>query len=196
MKKNLLIMLLLPLTFSIKAQSTICQSEIGFITTDFDNYGITYKISTDSSSLWRFGVMNLTGSDVNYKEENAFSSSSKTSAFALSFRIGREHRRVLSKGLELRYGGDMSFTYSRGKQSGDDFSDIDGKTYIPGINLVAGLSYIINDKIVIGAELNPYLSYAIGQIEVDGSDETLNTYSLNYGIANIPVQFTLAYIIK
>jgi hypothetical protein len=80
--------MLLLLTFSIKAQSTICQSEIGFITTDFDNYGITCKIGSDSYSLWR-------------------------------------------------YGADMSFTYGRGKQSGDGVSEIDGKSYIPGINLVA-----------------------------------------------------------
>ncbi|PKP09921.1 MAG: hypothetical protein CVU09_09845 [Bacteroidetes bacterium HGW-Bacteroidetes-4] len=89
----------------------------------------------------------------------------KGSTIGFGLKLGKEYRKPIAYKLELSYGMDVSFRYSWSKGERDDktISDRDGlsKTivYEPGINLVFGLNYVINDSFSLGEELLPHLTY-------------------------------------
>lgn len=123
----------------------------------------------------------------------------------LSARLGREYRKNISEKLELRLGADLSFTYNRSKYDYNDKSinnnDILRKqtTYGPGINLVLGLNYVLNDKFIFGAEILPAYNYVTGTaIDKDkyinnGKSVKSDFSGFSYGLSNTSALLTLAY---
>jgi len=185
----------------LMAQESMKQKEIGLVFNNLDNFGLTYRTGSDKS-LWRFNTLFISGNNM---DETADSSVNKQNNMGFGFKFGKEYRKDIVKNLELRFGIDLSFTYSQSKydyndKTVDDDDRLDEQTtYRPGINLVFGLNYVINDRIVIGAELLPNFSYTFGtSIEKysyinNGNEVKSDISGFSYGLSNTSALISLAY---
>jgi hypothetical protein len=82
--------------------------------------------------------------------------------------LGREYRGKLSEQLEFRFGMDLFFSYTHGRYEFEDQSwRKDGRKgsttqYRPCINLIFGFNYLISDRLLLGADIQPHFSYTTG----------------------------------
>jgi hypothetical protein len=185
----------------LMAQESMKQKEIGLFFNNLDNFGLTYRTGSDKS-LWRFNTLFISGNNM---DETADSSVNKQNTMGFGFKFGKEYRKDIVKNLELRFGIDLSFTYSQSKydyndKTVDDDDRLDEQTtYRPGINLVFGLNYVINDRIVIGAELLPNFSYTFGTSTKkysyinNGNEVKSDISGFSYGLSNTSALISLAY---
>lgn len=195
------ILVVMALVSSLFAQEKTKQREVGLAFTNFDNFGITYKVGNEKA-LWRYNVLFLSG---NLQKENLENSNPTYSRLGFGLKIGKEFRKPIIENLEFRYGLDISFDYHQSKQeseypeSGNLNSSIKSINYEPGINLVVGVNYVIKEHLVIGAEIMPYFSYLFGTSEQKsyntGSEETITTdfSNISYGFSNSSAMLSLAY---
>ena len=196
-----MILLCFSMPLFLMAQESMKQKEIGLVFNNLDNFGLTYRTGSDKS-LWRFNTLFISGNNM---DETADSSVNKQNNMGFGFKFGKEYRKDIVKNLELRFGIDLSFTYSQSKydyndKTVDDDDRLDEQTtYRPGINLVFGLNYVINDRIVIGAELLPNFSYTFGtSIEKysyinNGNEVKSDISGFSYGLSNTSALISLAY---
>ena len=164
MKKSLMFLLCFSFPYFLLAQESNKQKEIGLVFSSFDSFGLTYKTGT-AKSLWRFNTLFINGSKTD-KSSDLLDETQNAMGFGIKF--GREFRKVVAGNLELRYGADISFSYAMSKNKHDDKTEADNDiinnqtTYRPGINLMFGLNYVLKDKLVIGAEIMPGITYTTG----------------------------------
>ena len=116
MKKSLMILLCLSMSYILMAQETVKQKEIGLVFSNLDNFGLTFKSGTDKS-LWRFNTLFISGNNL---DNTADSLVNKQSNIGFGVKIGKEYRKDLVNNLELRFGADLSFSYN---QSKSDYND-------------------------------------------------------------------------
>lgn len=203
MKKPLLILLTLTFAvpFFLMAQETTKQKEAGLVSSNLSNFGLTFKTGT-ATSMWRFNTLIISGSD---SEKSGDSTLSSLINAGFDIKIGKEFRKEISENFEFRYGVDLSFSYDRALTEEDDKSIADADhrqeqtTYQPGINLVLGMNYILNDNFVFGAELMPYFRYTTGTYTYmnhynnGGREDKHDISGFNYGISNSSVLLSIAY---
>jgi hypothetical protein len=201
MRKLLLFSIGIAMSISIIAQEETKQKEIGLVFNSLNSFGLSCKTGSNTS-LWRFNTLLISGNNSDY---NADSLDRNQSNFGFSISFGKEYRKPLVENLELRYGADLSFGYNKSSNSENDISimNYDSKfgrtTYSPGVTLVFGLNYVFKNKLIIGAEILPYISYLIGNeiknYEQDGQDvETKTEISgFRFGLSNQSILVTLAY---
>jgi hypothetical protein len=201
MKKSLLIFLVLSISFSLMAQQNKIK-EAGLVFRNLDNFGVVYKTGNEFS-LWRFSAIGLSG--VNTTQTNDVNKAISHN-FGANIKIGKEFRHSLSDNFLFSYGADLSFSFSKSYQKTDydqtaenpvEFDpDSETKDYSPGFNLVFGLNYILNDKIVFGAELLPSIVYSFsnGSSTSEEGAVTKTKYSgYSCGLSTSSVLFTVAY---
>ncbi len=199
MRNSLLIVVFLSMSFGLMAQETVKIKEVGIAFRGLSDFGLTYKTGTNKS-LWRFNALNASGSN-NIQTSDSLVVSQRNMGFG--FAIGKEFRKDITDKLELRYGADLSFNYTQYTSHSDDqrvlSSDTEYKseTYRPGINLVFGLNYKISDKVILGAEMLPSISYSTGPTTGNNLYYTSNgkgkTSGFNYGLSSSPLLLTLSY---
>lgn len=197
MKKTLMILICLSMSYILLAQETVKQKEIGLVFMNLDNFGLTFKTGTDKS-LWRFNTLFISGNNM---ENTTDSFVHKHSNMGFGVGIGKEYRKNIVENLELRFGADLSFTYSQSKSDNDhktiDINDSLSEriTYIPGVNLVFGLNYKLSGNIVIGVELLPNFRYTTGtSTHINNDVEVKSDISgFNYGLSNTSVLLSLSY---
>jgi hypothetical protein len=201
MKKTFLILFFFSMPLFLMSQETGKQKEIGLVFSNLDNFGLTFKTG-NYKSLWRFNTLFIYGNNTNTTED---SSVNKQNNMGFGFKLGKEYRKPIVKNLELRFGADLSFNYSYSEYDEDDktIDDHDRSnkqtTYSPGINLVFGLNYILNENFVIGSELLPNFSYNTGT-SVDkyyytnnGNEVKHDISGFSYGLSNSSVLLSLTY---
>lgn len=192
-------MLLLIMSAKTYAQETYKTKEVGIVFSSFDYFGITYRTGTNKS-LWRFQSLYLN----NYsKNELSDSLDYKNNGFGFNLGIGKEFRKKLSDRFEFRYGVDISLRYSQSDYTYDDKTirnrdhNRSTKAYLPGLRLVLGLNYSINEKVLIGAELLPGITYSFGHsTRFDhGSDITyeFDITGIGYGFDNNSARLSIMY---
>lgn len=201
MRKSLLILFCLSVSYFLMAQETVKQKEIGLVFSNLDNFGLSFKTGTNKS-LWRFNTLFITGNNVGYTADSLVDKQSNT---GFSVKIGKEYRKNIIDNLEMRFGADLSFRYYQNKSDYDDktVDDYDRSnertTYQPGINLVFGFNYLLGDNLLIGAEILPSFSYTTGKsVEKryyinDGEEIKRDISGFNYGLSNTSVLLSLAY---
>lgn len=199
MRKSLLILLALSMSFYVMAQEKTKQKEIGLVFRNLDNFGLTFKTGT-SKSLWRYNALFMSGSKM---DEIADSLERKNSGMGFNVSIGREYRKMIANKLELRYGADLSFNYSHSEydytyNSNYGYDRYNKRTiYQPGINFVFGFNYVINEHFVIGAELLPHFRYRFGTSTEKGYGDANEIKSdisgFSYGLSNSSVVLSLVY---
>lgn len=202
MKKSLLIVLCLSMSYYLMAQETVKQKEVGLVVSNlFDNFGLTYKTGTEKS-LWRLNTLFVSGNNTSNTSDSLVN---KQSTFGFGVKIGKEYRKKIADHLDLRIGADVSFSYSQSKSEYDDKTVHnhdrlnEQTTYRPGVNLVFGLNYTLGDHFVIGAELLPGFSYMTGvstekNYYLNNGDEVTSDISgFSYGLSNTSVLLSVAY---
>lgn len=206
MKKVLLFLLALCFSITIVAQEnnqdSVKQNEIGIQFNDFENFGLTYKFGT-SKSLFRINTILLSG---NRNETNSFSTENMTKSLGFKLGFGKEFRSDISEKIELRYGVDLLVEYSKNEgkikneSSGNEYF-LDKKVLFgPGINLVIGFNYSINEQFFLGAEMLPHITYLTGSQTTKTSPEFISTEGdlsrLEYGLSNSSVMISITYKLK
>lgn len=198
MKKTLLILSAICLSFSIYAQELTIQKEIGLLFNSLNNFGIGYKVGT-SNALWRFNTLLLTGSKFNEEVDDI---KRERNNFGFNLRMGREDRKEVAKNLEIRYGGDILFGYNYNKNVYTSNSNPNQnnytkrKIYSMGVGVVFGFNYVVNNSLIIGAELLPSVSYNTGKNYSQNGiqDEVVGDISgFNYGISNTSAIISVSY---
>ena len=193
MKKSLLIISAILIALSSYSQdSTINinkkQKEVAIAFRNLNNFGLSYKFG-NSRSMWRINTLLSEGGKFEQKYDSTTRRKSSSIGFGVQF--GKEFRKEIAKKLELRYGADVSFTFNYSKigVSSDSFTET--VRYIPSLNLIFGFNYEIKNNIIFGIEIMPNISYSIS--ESSGTDNTIKTTSIDYGLSNNSALLTIAY---
>lgn len=194
-------MLCLSMSVNMMAQEKVKQKEVGLVFGNLNNFGLTYRTGT-TKSLWRFNTLIIKG---NNQESKADSLVTKQSSMGFGLSIGREWRKIIVEKLEFRFGADLAFDFNSSKTEIDDKAVLDRDeldkrtTYSPGVNLVFGLNYQLNNNFIIGAELLPTFRYVTGTSTLDRKNSSyynniesdISGYS--YGIQNTSALLSIVY---
>lgn len=201
MKKLLTILLCSSISYFVSAQQITKQKELGVIFNDLNNFGLTFKSGT-MNSLWRFNTLLISGSN---RSETSDSLTNKFKNKGIGLKFGKEFRKNIIEDLDFRYGGDVSFSYKQttsdmnDKTINDDDRYQKSTTYEPGINLILGINYSINENVILGAEVLPGISYITGDIVEkvfylnNGEEQKSKISGFNYGFSNTSALLTIAY---
>jgi len=194
-------MIIMALAISFFASAQEKQKEVGLVFRNLDSFGLSYKTGSEKA-LWRFNSLLISGNKMEQKSDNETNEQSST---GISVSFGREYRKSIVDDLELRYGADIFFSYTKSKVVYDDQNytaykrSMEQTVYRPGINLVFGFNYVLNQKIVIGVELLPSFSYSTGNsVETNyyetGDEEIKSDISgYSYGLTNSSAMISIAY---
>lgn len=174
--------------------------EVGLTFRNFDGFGLDYKTGS-SLSLWRFNSLFLSASE---REDETYWNDAdlKSSSYAIEFRVGREFRKAVVEDFQFRYGLDISFGFSKVKSRlvYDDAThntSQETQTFTPGINALVGVNYVLKEKIVIGVEVLPGITYTTGSKTSKDSGNPEATKSdisgFNFGLSSSAALLTLAY---
>jgi hypothetical protein len=197
MRKLVTVLLCLSVVYSLTAQESTKQREVGLVFSNLDNFGLTYKIGTNKS-MWRFNTILLSGGKNTYKIEGSDKDQTEKN-FGFGIKVGKEFRKKLKQKIELRFGADLLFNYSNTEKMEET-----KKFYESGVNLVFGLNYLISDNLVIGAEILPYMTYKKSEIDIEkqyyiGNYDTIterqkdDISEFNYGLSSSSVLLSLTY---
>ncbi|MCT4637533.1 MAG: hypothetical protein N4A72_07480 [Bacteroidales bacterium] len=197
MRKLVTVLLCLSVAYSLTAQESTKQREVGLVFSNLDNFGLTYKIGTNKS-MWRFNTILLSGGKNTYKIEGSDKDQTEKN-FGFGIKVGKEFRKKLKQKIELRFGADLLFNYSNTEKIEET-----KKFYESGVNLVFGLNYLISDNLVIGAEILPYMTYKKSEIDIEkqyyiGNYDTIterqkdDISEFNYGLSSSSVLLSLTY---
>ena len=200
MKKAIVILVSLVLSLSMLAQEKFSQQEVGITMSSLNSFGLTYKIGTEDA-LWRLNTMYL-GANNNLLEKD--SSTIENNSTRFSFAAGREWRKPINDQLQLVYGAELAYSYTKSNSDYDDIRVNYDNSYSEnvsasvGINLILGVNYLLSENLSLGAELLPHFRYSMGTNKYDSSNdsdtiEETDTSTFNYGLSNTSAKLTLAF---
>ncbi|WP_282036562.1 hypothetical protein [Saccharicrinis aurantiacus] len=203
--KNIILLFVVCVLY-VNATAQTKQQEVGLLFSDFDNFGLTYKLGNEKA-MWRFNSLLLNGNKSNTKDDDFsdYKSTLNSSGFNLS--LGREYRKSIAERFEMRYGLDLTYRYDNYEKESyyednkeETLQYDQRKTYGPGLQLVFGFNYVINNSLVLGAELLPFLSYNTvkeSSKEFDGYDSfyesNLTLTQWSYGFSNSSARLSISY---
>ncbi len=178
MKKSTFSFLLL-FSFSLISFAQKKQREAGIQFNDLDSFGLVYRTGTDKS-LWRFNLLSSSFGKASF-------GASETDAFSIRASIGKEYRTIIDKNFEFRYGFDLGFGYANQNNS----NNVDIDTFDTTANAVVGFNYVVNNKIVIGAEVLPSLTYRNNNLDDNINEQSDNSwfFSLNSNAARLSLAY-------
>jgi hypothetical protein len=175
----------------------------------YDTYDFTLKYGS-GTSLMRISSLRVSSIMYNrdyyyYNGIDTTLSNDMVTDLSFGFAIGREHRKDLSDNIELFYGLDLTFSYSKDHRDSEAYDDssyyyLDKVISVtPGVRAVLGLNYIVKDHFVIGVEFHPGISYSrVTDRYIRQTDTRIyydRSYIYNYFRVNLnsTVLFTFAY---
>ena len=188
---------------SVIAQEKVKQKELGLVFSNLDNFGIMYKFG-HQKSMWR--LKSVYGNSLS-QEQKSDSDKASTNHFSGGLSFGKQFTVVLDKQFDFIYGADLSFGYSRSvnereysHEETEGYNKNETYEYRPGLNLLLGFNYVINERIVLGAELLPGAYYSYGKSSAsskkdDGSEEIVESDNTKFivGISSSSALLSVAY---
>lgn len=180
MKKTLAILACIALSTFAFAQEkeTTKQQEVGVTFSNFDNFGLTYRVG-NQRSMWRFNVATFSGNTLG---DNPGDNDATDIAFQIG--AGKEFRKKMVDKLEFRYGLDLLLGLDHSKTENgtpnpsNPFTERTSTLLAPELNLVFGFNYVISEHFVMGAEVLPFFRYNWRQNStefIDNSPKVENT---------------------
>jgi len=197
MKKTFTLIMIIAFAIVLSAQEKIKQSETGFIFSNFDNFGLSFKKGSNKA-MWRFKTVMLSAGNIKYTSDTL-----STANFGFGLSIGKEYRKILNENFESFLGYDLGYTHSYSKsKKGISYYDIYTKnnTNSYSLNLVLGANYVIKNQLVFGIEILP--GFAYNKTITENGDKTLNqkakpekreVNSFDFGFSNTSARLTVAY---
>lgn len=187
MRKILLSLLVIAFAMQLSAQDNERQQEAGITFWGLNNFGLTYRTGTESG-MWRFGSVLINGTREKVSNSSFDLYEEKESTMGFGLRIGREQRSSIAEDFEFRYGADIGFNYHKFRQEVSNFNDYTRVILQPSFNLVLGLNYALSEKIIMGAEVMPSITYS--RLKENGEPQA--TY-IDYNISNGSAMLSLVY---
>lgn len=156
----ILLFLILPLTTTLAQEENRIQ-EIGLTTSNFNNFGITYRTGKDNNSLWRFSALS---SSINSESSNSNSTEINNSDLGIGIQVGKERRSTVSEKFELRYGLDLGYQYDHGVQerietAPDQTFEDSFNSHEMAISGVFGFNFLVTKGFILGGEVLPRVYY-------------------------------------
>ncbi len=199
MKKSLLVLAFLSISWFLTAQETVKQKEVGIVFNTLDNFGLSFKTG-NTKSMWRFSTLLLSGTNASRDYDSI---SNNINRYGFGLRVGKEYLKNITDNFEFRYGADLYFSYSYSKNqmknSNSGSNDLLTKDvrYTPGINLVFGFNYVIHNHLVLGAELLPIVVYtteiSTSHRTATGNEIKHTNSSFSYGLSTNSAKLSIAY---
>jgi len=190
MQKTFFSIVALFLAVVMNGQENQRQKEFGLIFSNFDSFGISFKVGSNTS-LWRFNTIVMQGQK-RIQKQDSFNAINQSNNF--NFLIGKELRRDISDNIEIRYGADIKLGYWKArheniKQPGDILMNSAYQiNYTIGLNLVFGFNYLFNDAFAVGVEILPYIDYSI-QVSDNSNINSIYSWGLNNNSAMISFSY-------
>ncbi len=172
--------------------------EFGISFSNLNSFGLRYKYGNEKTRL-RLSLLSINLQALNGSTDNSQNSSNKTTGYGAGIRFGFDHRIPLYKNFSLLLGAELGLTYNYSHQTtktGNDTitSEIKDKTFSPGISFIFGLNYVVQDHLVLGAEINPTLSYnMLSDQRLNPQSYTNKTNTLNFSLTNSGAGLYIAY---
>jgi hypothetical protein len=167
--------------------------EAGISFSSFNSFGVRYKTGTEKT-LFRLTLLSVNGNNNNTKRN--YTAYANNSSFGLGFNIGFEKRKSITDMLDSYSGIDIQTSYESEHQEFNQ-SNLDAKSWTisPGIGIILGLNYRINENLNFSAEVIPSLRYSINKsTNINNGVETNDTNtSFYYGFSNIGASLNLSY---
>ena len=168
MKKLLIIFLLTGCFISpLLAQETVASRyhEFGIIFSDLNNFGLRYKYGSEKTML-RVSLLSLNLQSSNQTSDAGDSPEHKQTGYGAGFRIGFDSRVPLFKHFSLLLGAEAGVTYNYNHVTvninGNTTEEYTSTYLYPGLSFIFGVNYVVQEHLVLGAEINPTLSYYYG----------------------------------
>lgn len=199
MKRILILFATLLLALSAPAQTNSSVKEAGVVFSGLSRFGFTYRFGTEHA-LWRLNLLIASGSD----NDNSWPDNLQDYHYRnYGFEFGKEFRNAIAPNIAFRYGADLSFllSTSNGDTQSPSYNQTvyllhyTSKRYAPGLQLVLGLNYTFH-RVVIGAELHPYLRYNIDFMDSQNnltSPSQVRRSEVDFGFNSNRVQMSVGY---
>ena len=186
MKKSITLMIFILISIAGSAQEITKQKEIALSFSSLYDYGITYSFG-NSNSLWRFSTLYLG----QYKSTNNYATYDNiNNRVGIGFSFGKEFRKSLTEKLLFRYGAELSFSYFNEHMISQSY-DNKQILYTPGIKLLGGFLYKINDDFGVGVLLLPFCNYKTGKSVLNDVEYDISGFE--YGLTNSSAQVNLIF---
>ncbi len=205
MKKLILLVAAATLLFSSTyAQQKERVQEVGFVFRNFNYFGATYRIG-NTNSVWRITALTARGrsteNETVYDTIPDLKRESSLNDLSFAVGIGRERRINIVENFDLRLGGQLSFGYEKDEST---FQEIfvnsvtleneyvdrkDARQQLSGgLAGIVGVNYNVKNKLIIGLEILPEISYSEDTRKLTGenyasNETTSNTFSFNAGLS-------------
>ena len=139
--------------------------EFGITFSSLNNFGLRYKYGSEKTRF-RFSLLSLNLASLNEYGRKVDSSEHKQQYYGAGLRIGFDKRIPLFSTFTLLLGGEVGVTYDylhdKYEIKGSTPNESTRWTVSPGISFIFGVNYVVKDHLVLGAEINPTLSYTYG----------------------------------
>ncbi len=198
MKKPLfaLLIILFSTSFSF-AQDKVKVREIGLTTSNFDNFGLTFRKGNEKS-VFRFNLLNTSISQDNLPDLQ--DDELTTSTFGFGLRLGNEWRSSISEKFELRTGFDLGYLYDQTKVERTDGltqtvnQEVTLRTSEAGLNFVFGFNFMVAENFILGGEILPALSLRNSEREsrqgtVEITEKLQDTISFDLNSSSLNLSF-------
>lgn len=184
--------------------------EAGITFRNLDSFGFTYRFG-NTNSVWRLSGMSASGSMSQYDFTDSLNAPSNSSNFGIAVGFGREKRINIVDNLDLRLGGLIHGRY-RFRYSMQELTTTmpDGSTvsselerttneYTVGASFILGFNYNIKNKLIVGIEVLPGVSYTMSENdrEVQLSDnvtQNVNTFGYDVGLSTTTLSLVYRFM--
>jgi len=165
MKKPMIILMLTGCFISLGlAQETPAPRyhEFGIIFSDLNNFGLRYKVGGEKTSF-RFSLLTLNLLSSNQSSDPSSGGTIKQTGYGGGVRIGFDNKVPLFGAFSLLLGAEVGLNYNYShyteELNGNASDEHITTTLDPGLSFIFGVNYILKDHLVLGAEINPTVSY-------------------------------------
>lgn len=136
------------------------QKEVGVSFRNLNSFGLQYK-SGNHQYMWRFNAL---FGEATRRIEGLDADKVVKGNYSFGGAVGLEFTRPISEGFDFRYGLDLFVNQQRQALTYTNtvMREVTQQTIINnrGLNLVLGLSFLMSERLVVGFEVLPALSYA------------------------------------
>jgi hypothetical protein len=167
--------------------------EIGLCLNAPSSFGIRYRTGGENL-LIRFTLLSINGN--NNSDKYNSNQATKNSSGGIGLNFGLEKRKSITNSLGFYIGSDLLMSYSKNSYENPQ-TPLSNKSWTisPGLGLVLGFVYKINEDINISAEVVPSIvySYSKSTTVAPATDITQIGKGFSYGLTNSVGSLTLSF---
>ncbi|MCX6279803.1 MAG: hypothetical protein NT004_17170 [Bacteroidetes bacterium] len=172
--------------------------QIGIQFNSLNSFGVHYKTGSEKT-LFRVTLVALNATQNYSWGRTQDSIDQKQRGFGAGFTLGFEKLIPLAKDFDFRWGLEVGSSYQYEKYNYSSYYPDSETSYWsinPGVYLIIGVSYILKEHFVFGAEISPGVVYSYGKQKIISNGnmmkETTNN-SFRFGLNSNSASLSVAY---